>query len=118
MDARSLMLPVVQGLNRGVSALTRAPGIGPLIGGSITDISYVGRKSGRRITTPVSYRRQGAQITIAVSMPGQKTWWRNFLGEGGPISLRLDGAQRDGHAVTQRDENGKVTVLVQLDDAG
>jgi hypothetical protein len=48
--------------------------------------------------------------------PDNKTWWRNFLGEGGPITLlKLDGADRTGHAVTERDENGRVKVTVELD---
>jgi hypothetical protein len=48
--------------------------------------------------------------------PDAKSWWRNFLGEGGPITLlRLDGADRTGHAVADRDEKGRVTVTIQLD---
>jgi hypothetical protein len=48
--------------------------------------------------------------------PDAKSWWRNFLGEGGPITLlRLDGVDRTGHAVADRDEKGRVTVTVQLD---
>lgn len=117
MNLFSTLRPAVNGFNRGVSALTRAPLIGPRIAGSITDISYVGRKSGRRFSTPVSYQRQGSEVTIAVMMPDQKTWWRNFRGDGGPVSLHLDGAQRSGHAVAHRDENGRVTVHVHLDEA-
>jgi hypothetical protein len=42
-------------------------------------------------------------------------WWRNFLAEGGPISLQLDGIDRTGHAIARRDEAGRVTVTVRLD---
>ncbi|WP_371812872.1 hypothetical protein [Saccharopolyspora sp. ASAGF58] len=48
--------------------------------------------------------------------PDSKTWWRNFLGTGGPISLHLDDEDRSGHAVGHRDEHGRVTVTVRLDD--
>jgi hypothetical protein len=30
-------------------------------------------------------------VTIGVRFPDAKTWWRNFLGDGAPISLDLDG---------------------------
>ena len=47
--------------------------------------------------------------------PDSKNWWRNFLGDGGPITLvGFDGADRKGHAVPHRDERGRVTVTVRL----
>jgi hypothetical protein len=49
-------------------------------------------------------------------MPDKKTWWRNFLGDGGPITLLgLDGSDRVGHAVATRDTGGGVSVAVTLD---
>lgn len=115
MDVKSLLSPVVNGINAGASALSKAPLIGSLVSRAITDIRYVGRKSGRTITTPVGYRRSGDRITIAVALPDRKTWWRNFLGEGGPISIRLDGEYRPGFAVAHRDDKGRVSVVVELD---
>jgi hypothetical protein len=35
---------------------------------------------------------------------------------GGPITLRLNGTDRTGHAVATRDDQGQVTVTVKLDD--
>jgi hypothetical protein len=54
-------------------------------------------------------------ITIGVQMPDAKNWWRNFLGDGEPLTLELDGADRTGHAVARRDDRGRVTVTVRLD---
>ncbi|MGW3472451.1 hypothetical protein ACWDKQ_29180 [Saccharopolyspora sp. NPDC000995] len=73
-----------------------------------------GRRSGRTFSTPVAYRRTADVVRISASFPGSKTWWRNFLGAGGPISLHLDGEDRGGHAVAHRGERGRVTV--HLDD--
>ena len=71
------------------------------------NIRYVGRRSGKTIETPVGYRRSGDTVTINVMSPDAKSWWRNFLGEGGPITLlKLDGADRTGHAVADRDGIG------------
>ena len=40
-------------------------------------------------------------------MPDAKNWWRNFLGDGGPITLLdLDGRDRTGHAVANSDDRG------------
>ncbi|WP_030438775.1 hypothetical protein [Actinoplanes subtropicus] len=80
-----------------------------------TIITYTGRRSGRTFSTPVSYQRAGSTVTISVLMPDAKNWWRNFLG-GGPITLGLDGVQRTGHATSRRDDRGRVTVTVELDD--
>ncbi len=47
--------------------------------------------------------------------PDSKTWWRNFTGEGAPLTLtNFDGTDRTGHAVAHRDERGRVTVNVTL----
>jgi len=81
---------------------------------SITLITYTGRRSGRTFSIPVAYRRRGNEIDIAANLPDAKTWWRNFVGDGAPITLTLDGAERAGHAVAHRDDKGRVTVRVRL----
>jgi hypothetical protein len=106
---------LVRAVNARVTALTTSPRFGRLVGRGIVMLTYTGRRSGRTFTIPVVYRRTGDGVAIRVSMPDSKTWWRNFLGAGGPLSLRLDGVDRPGHAVAQRDAKGRVTVAVRLD---
>jgi hypothetical protein len=81
----------------------------------LTIVTYTGRRSGRTFSTPVGYRRAGDTVTIGVRLPDAKKWWRNFTGEGGPISLELNGVDRTGHAVARRDERGRVSITVRLD---
>ena len=100
--------------NAPVAAIANSPLLGARLRRSVTMITYTGRRSGRTFSTPVAYRRHGDEIEIAANLPDAKTWWRNFVGEGGPISLTLDGAEREGHAVAHRDDNGRVTVHVRL----
>ncbi|HVQ50998.1 MAG TPA: hypothetical protein VMS92_13225 [Mycobacterium sp.] len=108
--------PIAGIMNKLFVALIDAPVVGSLVRRGVINIRYIGRRSGKTIETPVGYRRSGDTITINVMSPDAKSWWRNFLGEGGPITLlRLDGADRTGHAVADRDEKGRVTVTVQLD---
>jgi hypothetical protein len=105
---------VVDRVNGLVTAVRSSRRLGALVRDRITIASYTGRRSGRRFSIPVGYRRTADTVTIGVQMPDAKTWWRNFLDEGGPITLELDGADRPGHAIARRDGAGRVTVTVQL----
>jgi hypothetical protein len=108
--------PVAGIVNKGFVGLINAPVIGRIVGRGLVVIRYVGRRSGRTFEIPVGYRRSGDTLTINVTAPNAKNWWRNFLGEGGPITLlNLDGADRTGHAVANRDAKGRVSVAVRLD---
>ena len=105
--------PLVGIVNKFFVALIDAPVVGALVRRGMINIRYVGRRSGKTIQTPVGYQRSGDGIVINVMSPDNKTWWRNFLGDGGPVTVTLDGRERAGHAVAIRDDAG-VTVRVQL----
>lgn len=108
--------PVIGIVNGLFASLIDAPVVGTVVRKAMINIHYVGRRSGKTIQTPVGYRRSGDTVTINVAAPDSKTWWRNFLGDGGPITLlRLDGADRTGHAIANRDDKGRVAVTVTLD---
>ncbi len=108
--------PISRWFNAAAVGLTRVPVLGRWIGHGVVVIRYTGRRSGRTFETPVSVARDGNQVTIHVMTPDSKNWWRNFLGEGGQLTLlNLDGSDRTGHAVAHRDGQGKVAVTVQLD---
>jgi hypothetical protein len=100
--------------NAPVAAIAISPRLGARLRRSVTLITYTGRRSGRTFSIPVAYRRHGNEIDITANMPDAKTWWRNFVGDGAPVSLTLDGAERAGHAVARRDDSGRVTVRVRL----
>jgi hypothetical protein len=107
--------PIVGIVNKLFVGLINAPLVGSLVRRGMINIRYVGRRSGRTIETPVGYRRSGDTITINVMSPDAKSWWRNFLGEGGQITLlKLDGQDRTGYAVAHRDDQGRVKVTVTL----
>jgi len=108
--------PLVPALNAVAAKLVDVPLLGNVVRRNLVVISYVGRRSGKTFTIPVNYRRVGDEVVIGVGLSGAKTWWRNFLGGGGPITLRLNDTDRTGHAVAIRDDQGRVTVTVKLDD--
>lgn len=109
--------PIVKAFNGLAVGLMDVPVIGSFIRRGLTTIRYTGRRSGQPFEIPVGYRRSGGAIVIGVAMPDSKNWWRNFLGEGAPITLLgLDGRDQTGHGVARRDDRGRVSVTVQLDD--
>ena len=105
---------LVRRVNSLMVGLRDAPLVGKYVRKGITVVSYTGRRSGRTFSTPVGYQRKGDVINIEVMMPDAKTWWRNFNGEGGPLTLDLENGETTGHATSHRDDKGRVTVRVQL----
>ena len=49
-------------------------------------LTVTGRKTGRKITLPVNYDRDGDDLWILSSR--DRTWWRNLL-HGGAVEVRL-----------------------------
>lgn len=105
----------VDRVNTCVGALRASPRWGRVVRRHLTQVTYTGRRSGRTFSMPVGYRRAGDVVRIGVRLPDAKSWWRNFTGDGGPLTLELDETTRTGHAVARRDEKGRVTVTVRLD---
>jgi hypothetical protein len=105
-------------LNRQVIGLIESPRWGRFLNRNITRITYEGRKSAKIFSLPVGYLRIGDTVTIRSQIRSdQKSWWRNFVGAGAPLTIWLDGAERAGHAVAVRDDRGQVAVTVTLNDA-
>ncbi|MFT4200348.1 hypothetical protein [Gordonia sp. (in: high G+C Gram-positive bacteria)] len=105
---------VAAAANRVVIPLMSAPVIGGALGKSMTEVSYTGRRSGKHVKLVVAYQRRGDEVLIGVAAPDQKSWWRNFYPDGGPITLHLDGRDRTGFAVARRGPKG-TSVKVTLD---
>jgi hypothetical protein len=117
---RSYMLLIMRPaplFNAPIAAIAASPRFGARLRRSVTLITYTGRRSGRTFNIPVAYRRRGDEFEIAANLPDAKTWWRNFVGDGAPISLTLDEVERAGHAVAHRDDKGRVTVRVRLNQS-
>ena len=107
MNAREIYNPVV-------AFLLRSPLHG-LLSGSIMLITYTGRKSGRRYTTPVSYVRTGGALLVV--SPKERVWWRNLRperGAGAPVTVRVRGKDRRARATAfegEAAEEGLLTLL-------
>ncbi len=70
--------------------------LGPL-GNELMVVTTIGRKTGRRFSTPVGYLRDGDTI-IALSIRGESNWYRNMLHnqtatleiKGRPVNVRAE----------------------------
>ncbi|MBB4136132.1 nitroreductase/quinone reductase family protein [Gordonia humi] len=103
--------------NAAFTPLLKLPVIGPMIGKNVTEISYTGRKSGKRFTLPVAFRRQDdGTILVGVAAAAQKTWWRNFQPGPAPVTITLDGVERTGTGVAKVGDKGTAVVITL--DAG
>ncbi|MGZ8179410.1 hypothetical protein ACXVUM_15890 [Williamsia sp. SKLECPSW1] len=111
----TLFQRIANGANKAVFPLLRVPGVAGLLGRSMVVLEYTGRKSGRTIRLPVNYTQKGETVTVTVAAPGQKSWWKNFSGDGAPITLdHPGGGRRDGHAITRTDDRGRRQVVIDL----
>lgn len=91
-------------MNRAMTSMLKTPGLQRLVGKSTALVTFTGRKTGERITTPLSYVRDGDRILIT----GHRTrqWWRNMVA-GPQVEVRLAG----------RDRRGTASVMANPDDA-
>jgi deazaflavin-dependent oxidoreductase (nitroreductase family) len=79
-----------------------------LISKNILLLTVTGRKSGREISTPVNYLRDGKILWVASDRG--RNWWRNLV-DGAPVTLLLEGKTivAKGKAIT--DPEGVKTAL-------
>ncbi len=84
-------------LNLLMGALLRSPLHGAA-SKSVLLISVKGRKTGRTITTPVSYSQEGDRLTIF----SQGSWVKNLSG-GAPVTVRVRGKDYQGFATSTAD---------------
>jgi deazaflavin-dependent oxidoreductase (nitroreductase family) len=70
-----------------VTALLRSP-LHPLLGKSFAVITVTGRKTGRKISTPINVSPEGDGFSVVSCR--SRTWWKN-LRDGRPGELRIGG---------------------------
>ena len=83
-----------------IKILMRSPFQG-MFSGTLMLITVVGRKSGRTITTPVNYYRDGNPLWVLSKR--DRNWWRNVIG-GADVTLNLRGSIVQARAEAIMDE--------------
>jgi deazaflavin-dependent oxidoreductase (nitroreductase family) len=100
-------------LNRMMTVMLKTPGLQRLVGKSTALLTFTGRRSGRRITTPVSYLQVGDRVLTT----GHRTrqWWRNLVPNPG-VTIRLAGKDYSGVAsVMEVPDNAIEDFIVYLE---
>jgi deazaflavin-dependent oxidoreductase (nitroreductase family) len=75
-------------------------------------ITYTGRRSGRRYTTPVNYLvlSTGDERAYIATSQRTRTWWRNFRQEA-PVQVQIKGKDLTGKASAIEDEAQVAEIL-------
>jgi len=60
-------------------------------------LHFTGRKSGRKLTTPLSYTREGNVVRLLSNH--NTRWWMNFRGDGAPVEMEIARERHSGTAV-------------------
>ncbi len=89
MSSTPILFRIVNPL---MKALLKSP-VHSLVSANIMIITFDGRKSGKRYSTPVSYFQENG---VVYSFTHGK-WWRN-LEDGAQVELRIRGKDMQGHA--------------------
>jgi deazaflavin-dependent oxidoreductase (nitroreductase family) len=97
---------VLHAVNPIVSAILRSPLHG-MLSGSLLLLTFTGRKTGKAYTIPVNYTRDGEKLILFTDRA-----WRKNLRDGVPVTVRLQGHQRTGHAM-QIEEPAVVVATVE-----
>lgn len=79
------------------------------IGEMILLLTFTGRKSGKKFTTPIGYRRVGDKTLVLFT---DSPWYKNLLG-GAPVTVMLKGREMSGWAVATHDTEQIVSETAQ-----
>ena len=102
--------PLFLFINPIVRFLLRSP-IHKFWSGSLMLITFTGRKSNRRITTPVRYLISGGIVRCFSTSKG--LWWRNLRG-GAEVELRIRGENKHYNAIAIEHDAQKIRAELQF----
>lgn len=96
--------------NRMISLLLHTPLLHRVMSDKLLLLTFTGRKSGKRYTTPVGYVRTGDTVTILTKW--FRPWWRNFL-ETAPVEFLMTGKTYHGKCKALTDEATTIPAIVE-----
>lgn len=100
----------MRAINKFPALILRSP-LHRLIGGSVLLLTFVGRKSAKKCTTPITYLREGDTVLLTIDSP----WWKNLRG-GALVALLIRGRRYAGVAEAITDETEIARVLEMMLD--
>jgi deazaflavin-dependent oxidoreductase (nitroreductase family) len=101
--------PLFVVINPVMRALLRSP-VHFFVSRSLMLITFTGRKSGRRYTTPVRYIRVDGMVRCFSS--AESRWWRNLRG-GAVVSLRIAGKEQPYQALAIENDPPRIRAALE-----
>ncbi len=98
-------------LNSMMKVMLHTPGLQRVVGQAIALLSFTGRRSGTRYTTPITYLRDGDEVVVITKR--FRTWWKNLQDEP-QVELRLAGTTLRGRASLAVGEPAGLPTLVRF----
>jgi len=95
-------------VNRVPAAILSSP-LHRLLSSKRLVVTFTGRRSGKRYSTPVNYLQRGAELLITTD----SKWWHNLEG-GAPVEIRLRGRRLRARAEAVRDPDRVAEALTAL----
>lgn len=95
-------------INPPVKALLRSP-FHRLLSHNTLLLEFTGRRTGRLLSTPISYREAGGHYHCFTSR--SSGWWRNLAGSR-PVQIRVAG--RRFQAIPEVERNNRETMAIAL----
>ena len=95
-------------INPLLKALLRSP-FHSRVSGQLMLLTFTGRKTGKKFSTPVGYLRKGNQVLVFT----HSAWWKNFIGSA-PVSLRIQGRELQGIAQPVSDPQAVHSMVLDL----
>jgi hypothetical protein len=89
-------------------ALT-TPGIQSMVGQGVALLTFIGRKTGRTYTIPVSYYREDDTVTVITKRV--RNWWRNFETPA-EVGVRIAGHDYRGMTQIEQDDGDVLDFMV------
>ncbi len=100
-------------MNAVVRWTLRTPGLQRVLGKAFALVTFAGRRSGERYTTPIRYQRDGEVVVFLTK--ALRDWWKNLV-EQPAVELRLAGERVTGRAsVHVADDVARVTLIEFFD---
>jgi hypothetical protein len=85
-----------------MSAILRSP-FHRMLSANTMLITFTGKKTGKRYTTPVNYAQAGSRVYV--TSVRDRSWWKNLRG-GAPVSLWIAGERIEGRGEVFEDIDG------------
>ena len=97
-------------INPPIKLLLNSP-FHPMMSGNTLLLEFTGRKSGRALSTPISYHIADGKAHCFTSKPSK--WWRNLI-DNAAVHITVKGVRTKTHALVEIDDHIKIAEALRV----